>query len=50
MKRSINSLLDYTIKGTDGEIGKSRKFYFDDHLNHTIYGSKTGGWFTEKKF
>jgi hypothetical protein len=22
MKQSINSLLDYTIKGTDGEIGK----------------------------
>jgi hypothetical protein len=22
MKRSINSLLGYTIKGTDGEIGK----------------------------
>jgi hypothetical protein len=49
MKRSINSLLDYTIKGTDGEIGKEF-LYFDDHLNHTIYGGKTGGWFTEKKF
>jgi hypothetical protein len=29
MKRSINSLLDYTIKGTDGEIGKE-SLYFDD--------------------
>jgi hypothetical protein len=48
MKRSINSLF-YTIKGTDGEIGKVEEFYFDD-LNHTIYGGKTGGWFTEKKF
>jgi hypothetical protein len=26
MKRSINSLLDYTIKGTDGEIGKVAEF------------------------
>jgi sporulation protein YlmC with PRC-barrel domain len=37
MKRSINSLLDYTIKGTDGEIGKVEEFYFDDQTSTIRY-------------
>jgi uncharacterized protein YrrD len=50
MKRSINSLLGYTIKGTDGEIGKVGEFYFDDRTSTIRYiVVKTGGWFSGKK-
>jgi sporulation protein YlmC with PRC-barrel domain len=50
MKRSINSLLGYTIKGTDGEIGKVEEFYFDDQTSTIRYMVvKTGGWLSEKK-
>jgi uncharacterized protein YrrD len=50
MKRSINSLLGYTIKGTDGEIGKVEEFYFDDRTSTVRYMVvKTGGWFSGKK-
>jgi len=50
MKRSINSLLGYTIKGTDGEIGTVEEFYFDDRTSTIRYMVvKTGGWFSEKK-
>jgi uncharacterized protein YrrD len=50
MKRSINSLLGYTIKGTDGEIGKVEEFYFDDRTSTIRYMVvKTGGWFSGKK-
>lgn len=50
MKRSINSLLGYTIKGTDGEIGKVEEFYFDDRTSTIRYMVvKTGGWLSEKK-
>jgi sporulation protein YlmC with PRC-barrel domain len=50
MKRSINSLLGYTIKGTDGEIGKVAEFYFDDRTSTIRYMVvKTGGWFSGKK-
>lgn len=50
MKRSINSILGYTIKGTDGEIGKVEEFYFDDRTSTIRYMVvKTGGWFSEKK-
>jgi len=50
MKRRINSLLGYTIKGTDGEIGKVEEFYFDDRSSTIRYMVvKTGGWFSGKK-
>jgi uncharacterized protein YrrD len=50
MKRSINSLSGYTIKGTDGEIGKVEEFYFDDHTSTIRYMVvKTGGWFSGKR-
>ncbi len=50
MKRSINSLAGYTIKGTDGEIGKVEEFYFDDRSSIIRYMVvKTGGWFSGKK-
>lgn len=50
MKRSIKSLLGYTLKETDGEIGKVEEFYFDDQswiIRYLIV--KTGNWFSEKK-
>lgn len=50
MKRRLNSLLGYTIKGTDGEIGKVEEFYFDDRTSTIRYMVvKTGGWFSGKK-
>jgi uncharacterized protein YrrD len=50
MKRSINSLVGYTIKGTDGEIGKVEEFYFDDRTSTIRYMVvKTGGWFSGKE-
>ena len=30
MKRSLNSLIGYTLGALDGEIGKVKEFYFDD--------------------
>lgn len=50
MKRNINSLLGYAVKGTDGEVGKVDEFYFDDRTSTIRYiVVKTGGWFSEKK-
>ena len=49
MKRNINGLLGFTMKGTDGEIGKVRDFYFDDEtwdIRHLIL--KTGSWFSSR--
>jgi uncharacterized protein YrrD len=43
-------MLGYTIKGTDGEIGKLDEFYFDDRTSTIRYMVvKTGGWLSEKK-
>lgn len=45
MKRSIKSLIGYTMKETDGEIGKVDEFYFDDQswtIRYLIV--KTGNW------
>jgi sporulation protein YlmC with PRC-barrel domain len=51
MKRSINSLLGYTIKGTDGEIGKVEEFYFDDQTSTIRYMVvKQEDGFPKKKF
>ena len=50
MKRNLNSLIGYTIKGTDGEIGTVEEFYFDDRTSTIRYMVvKTGRWFSEKK-
>lgn len=50
MKRSIKSLEGFSLKETDGEIGKVDEFYFDD-LSWTIryLVIKTGNWFSGKK-
>lgn len=50
MKRSLNNLIGYTIGATDGEIGKVKDFYFDDHtwtIRYLIV--ETGSWLNERK-
>lgn len=50
MKRSIKSLTGYTLKETDGELGKVEEFYFDDHtwtIRYLIV--KTGSWLSERE-
>lgn len=50
MKRSIKSLEGFSLKETDGELGKVDDFYFDD-ISWTIryLVVETGSWFSEKK-
>ena len=50
MKRSVKSLLGYTMHATDGEIGTVEEFYFDDHtwtIRYLIV--KTGSWLFGRK-
>lgn len=50
MKRSIKSLTGFSIKETDGELGKVDDFYFDDSswtIRYMVV--ETGSWFSEKK-
>lgn len=50
MKRSINSLIGYTMGATDGEIGKVKEFYFDDQswaIRYLII--ETGSWLNGRK-
>jgi uncharacterized protein YrrD len=50
MKRNIESLIGFSMKETDGEIGKIDEFYFDDQswtIRYLIV--KTGSWFSQKK-
>lgn len=50
MKRSVNSLVGYTIKAEDGELGKVSEFYFDDHTWSIRYlVVETGSWLNERK-
>lgn len=50
MKRNIEKLVGFSMKETDGEIGKVEEFYFDDQ-NWTIRYLivRTGNWFAQKK-
>jgi uncharacterized protein YrrD len=50
MKRRIESLIGFTLRGTDGEIGKVEEFYFDDQswtIRYLIV--ETGNWFSARK-
>ncbi len=50
MKRSVNSLVGYTIKAKDGELGKVSEFYFDDltwSIRYLVV--ETGNWLNERK-
>ncbi len=47
MKRSITSLIGYSIKAIDGEIGKIKEFFFDDETwTVRFLIVKTGNWLT----
>ncbi|WP_069658457.1 PRC-barrel domain-containing protein [Arcticibacter eurypsychrophilus] len=50
MKRSVKSLVGFTIGATDGEIGKVKEFYFDDKtwtIRYLIVD--TGSWLSGRK-
>lgn len=50
MKRSIKSLTGFSLKETDGELGKVDDFYFDDSswtIRYLVV--ETGSWLSEKK-
>lgn len=50
MKRSVNSLIGYTIGATNGELGKVKEFYFDDKswtIRYLIV--ETGNWLNGRK-
>ena len=50
MRRSLNSLLEYTMGATDGEIGTVQEFYFDDHtwtIRYIIV--EAGNWLMGRK-
>lgn len=50
MKRSIKSLYGFTLKETDGELGKVKDFYFDDDSWTVRYlVVKTGKWLSNKE-
>jgi len=50
MEHNINSLLNYNMKATDGDIGEVKEFYFDDQtwdIRYLIV--KTGGWLSGRE-
>ena len=50
MKRSIKSLQGFSLKETDGEIGKVAEFYFDDYswtIRYLVV--ETGSWLSKRK-
>lgn len=50
MKRNLKSLTGFTMGATDGEIGRVRDFYFDDHswtIRYLVV--ETGGWLSGRK-
>ncbi len=50
MKRSLKELEGFTLRETDGEIGKVEDFYFDDQswtIRYLIV--RTGGWLSDRK-
>jgi hypothetical protein len=50
MKRSINSLIGYTISAKDGELGKVNEFFFDDFSWSIRYlVVETGNWLSDRK-
>lgn len=50
MQRNIKSLIGYSIRANDGQIGKVEEFYFDDEnwiVRYLVV--KTGGWLFGRK-
>ena len=50
MHQTISSLIGYAIKGTDGDLGKVKDFYFDDVTWTIRYMTvETGKWLSGRK-
>jgi len=50
MLSSAHALKGFTIHGTDGEIGKVKDFYFDDHFWTVRYlVVETGDWLSDRR-
>ena len=50
MQRSINSMIGYAIRATDGDLGKVDEFYFDDGTWTIRYlVVETGNWLSGRK-
>lgn len=50
MQYNINSMIDYTIRATDGDLGKVNEFYFDDKTWTISYiVVETGDWLAGRK-
>jgi hypothetical protein len=50
MLRNVKDMRGYSIRATDGEIGKIYGFYFDDQAWIIRYMvADTGGWLSERK-
>ena len=50
MQNSINSLIGYVIRATDGDLGKVDELYFDDETWAVRYVVlETGNWFSGRK-
>ncbi|MFZ3049025.1 MAG: PRC-barrel domain-containing protein [Desulfatirhabdiaceae bacterium] len=50
MQYNINSMIDYEIRATDGDLGKVDEFYFDDEtwtIRYII--AETGNWLERRK-
>lgn len=50
MLRSLRAMFEYSIRATDGEVGKVYDFYFDDASWQICHmGVNTGGWLFRKE-
>jgi hypothetical protein len=50
MELNINSLTGYSLKASNGEIGKVKEFYFDDEAWKIRYlVVNTGGWLSGRE-
>ena len=50
MLHKAKTLKGYTLKSRDGEIGRVKEFYFDDHYWTIRYlVADTGNWLTDRK-
>lgn len=50
MLRGVKELIGYKLSATDGEVGKTKDLYFDDHTWVVRYlVADTGGWLRDRK-
>ena len=50
MQQVVNSMIGYTVRGIDGDLGKVKEFYFDDATWIIRYMAvETGNWLSNRK-